>query len=86
MPEGSSSAAPVMRPGPSDFRVALSVRRRKSGNLDVMLAARVKTGAANGKGQRAGWIGFVEGLFMVGAECSTGDTQRTYPPCNKKKT
>ena len=73
MATASSSAAPVMRPGPRDLRVALSVRRRKSWNLDFIIGP-AQMGTARPtiqNGQRAGWGKFLEGLFMVGAECST---------------
>jgi hypothetical protein len=41
----------------------------------------MKTGAANDiKGQRAGRGKFLEGLFMVGAECITAETQNESPP------
>jgi hypothetical protein len=44
----------------------------------------VKRAQANKKGgQRAAWMKFLEGLFMVGAECSTVNSVNVYPPCNK---
>jgi hypothetical protein len=51
-----------------------------------MVGLRVgKRARANDQGgQRAGGFKFLEGLFMVGAECSTVNPLEAYPQCNKK--